>query len=187
MIQNSRRGLRLLLTATALGGALTVVGCAGKPAGDGIGFREARFNEMSAIRDWHTCRDEAVALDRQAHDEASAARYLAAARVAEKCESDMSAESVGRVESDERLKLYALSAQDYLKGGDLPKARETLDKLKTAFPRSDLYYANGASFIDTMEFLVGERDRTAVGVIGTANVDDEFKAELRRANYWKRN
>ena len=63
----------------------------------------------------------------------------------------------------------------------------TLDKLKATFPRTDLYYANGASFIDTMEFLTGQRDRTAVGAIGVANVDDEFKAELRRAQYWKRN
>lgn len=188
MIPRTGRISRVLFLMTALGGTLAIAGCAdtGKPA-EGIGFREARYNEISAIRDWQSCRDEAVGLDRQAHDEASPARYMAAAKLAEKCESDIGPEAVAKIPADERLHAYALGVQDYLKGGDVPKAREMLDRLKAAYPRADLYYANGASFIDTMEFLTGERDRNAVGALGVANVDDDFKAEIRRAQYWKRN
>jgi hypothetical protein len=186
MNQSYGRHFRMLLAATALAGALAACTTSGPP-GEGIGFREARFAEISASRDWHTCRDEAVALDRQAHDEASPARYLAAAKLIEKCESDIGPDAVTRIPADARMHAYALAAQDYLKGGDLPNARERLDRLKAAFPRADLYYANGASFIDTMEFLTGERDRTAVGALGVANVDEEFKSEIRRAQYWKRN
>lgn len=184
MNQNSRRRARLLVCALVSTSVFALVSCAAHQ-GEGIGFREARFNEMSAVRDWQSCRDEAMGLDRQAHDEASSARYLAAAALLEKCESGVSGDA--KVSADERVRSYALAVQDYIKGGDIPKARETLSKLKAAFPGSDLYYANGASFISTMEFLVGERDRTAVGVLDITNVDDDFKSEMRRAQYWKRN
>jgi hypothetical protein len=177
---------RLAIYVAALGGTLAVAACS-VPGGarEGIGFREARFNEMSAIRDWQSCRDEAVNLDRQAREEGSAARYLASARLLEKCESEVGPGA--KVTADERMRVYALGAQNYLKGGDVPKARETLEKLKSAFPGNDLYYANGASFIDTMEFLTGIRDRATVGVLGVSNVDDSVRSELRRAQYWKRN
>ena len=181
----SRRFARLAACVLAAGGALAVSGCQ-RPAAEGIGFREARFNDMAAITDWRKCRDEAVDLDHQAHDEASSARYLAAARLMEKCESDLG-EGATKVTADERMHAYALGVQDYLKGGDVPKARETLEKLKMAFPGSDLYYGNGASFIDTMDFLTGVRDRATVGVLGVANVDSGFESEMRRDQYWKHN
>jgi hypothetical protein len=183
MIKNSSRTLRLLVSVAGVAAALTA--CA-TGSSEGIGFREARYSEMSAIQGWRSCRDEALELDRQARDGASPARYLASAQLLEKCESDVGAGSA-KVTADERLRAYALSTQNYLKGGDIGKSRETLDKLKQIFPNSDLYFANGASFIDTMEFLTGIRDKTTVGVVGISNVDDEFRSELRRAQYWKRN
>ena len=187
MTGTTRRFARLLRYLLAAGSAATLTACV-NPHGsaEGIGFRDARFSEMSAVRDWQSCRDEALGLDRQAHDEGSAARYLASAKLIEKCEADVGPESA-KVNADDRMRAYALGVQNYIKGGDVPKARDTLDKLKTAFPGADFYYANGASFIDTMEFLTGERDRATAGVIGIANVDEGFKSEMRRTQYWKRN
>lgn len=185
MIRTTSRLARLITYVFAGCGALAVASCTRGGTAEGIGFREARFNEMSTVRDWRSCRDEAAGLDRQAHDEASPARYLASAKLLEKCEADVGPDA--KVTADERMRAYALGVQNYLKGGDIPKARETLDHLKTAFPGADFYYANGSSFIDTMEFLTGERDRATVGVLGVSNVDEGFKSELRRAQYWKRN
>jgi hypothetical protein len=184
MITLPGRITRLVLVMAASTAALAA--CATKPAGDGIGFREARFNEMSAIRNWQSCRDQAVELDKQAHDEGSPARYLASAKLVEKCEADVGGDAA-RISSDERMRAYALAVQDYFKGGDIPKSRETLDKLKANFPGNDFYYANGASFIDTMEFLTGVRDRNTPGELGISNVDEGFRAELLRARYWKKN
>lgn len=186
MIHRFGRRTRLAVCLFAAGGLFALAGCTNPNPAEGIGFREARFNEMTALRDWHTCRDQALDLDHQAHDEASAARYLATAKLLEKCESDVGPEAV-KVGSDERMRAYALAVQDYIKGGDVPAARDSLGKLKAAFPGADLYYANGASFIDTMEFLTGIRDRATVGELGVSNVDEGFKSELRRAQYWKRN
>lgn len=185
MIRTTGRLSRLLAYMTVAGGAALVAACTTHGSAEGIGFREARFNEMSAVRDWRSCRDEAVDLDRQAHDEASPARYLASAKLLEKCEADVGPDA--KVTADERMRAYGLAAQNYLKGGDIAKSRETLDRLKQAFPGADFYYANGASFIETMEFLTGTRDRATVGILNASNVDEGFRAELRRAQYWKRN
>ena len=51
------------LTACVTNGATT--------AYEGIGFREARFNEISAMRTYRACRDEAVALDELARADGS--------------------------------------------------------------------------------------------------------------------
>lgn len=185
MIRTTGRLSRLLAYIFAAGSAPFLAACVTHGSAEGIGFREARFNEISAVRDWRSCRDEAVDLDRQAHDEASPARYLASAKLLEKCEADVGPDA--KVTADERMRAYALGVQNYLKGGDIAKARETLDHLKTAFPGADFYYPNGASFIETMEFLTGIRDRATVGILNASNVDEGFRAELRRAQYWKRN
>lgn len=182
----SRRMPRLVFTLLAAGSVLALTACMASGSPEGIGYREARFNEISAIRGWQACRDEALELDRQARSEGSSAQYLASAKLIEKCESDAGPD-VGKVPSDERMRAYALSSQNYLKGGDVPKARETLERLRGAYPGADLYYANGASFIDTMELLVGVEDRTSQGDLGIANVDSDLKSELRRTQYWKRN
>src|SRR5688572_9636735 len=132
MTHISCRALRLAVTFLSVGGVLAVSGCTMPSSGEGIGFREARFAEMTAIREWQTCRDEALDLDRQAREEGSTARYLASARLLEKCESDVGPGA--KVTADERMRAYALGAQNYLKGGDVPKARETLEKMRAAFP-----------------------------------------------------
>lgn len=184
---NPRSGFRAGLLAAA--GALALSACSLSPGGspqEGIGFREARFVEMSAAREWRKCRDEAIELDRQARKEGAPARYLASARLIEKCEAEAGPEAA-KVAEEERMRAYALGVQNHLKGGDIAKARDGLAKLKASYPRADLYYADGSSFIDTMEVLLGIKDRTAIGEIVTVNVGEELQAEIRRAHYWKRN
>lgn len=180
-----RLGAGVLALAGALAASACTLTAEGTPA-EGIGFREARFAEISAIRDWRACRDEALDLDRQARKEAAPARYLASAKLLEKCEADLGGEAA-KVALDERMRAYALSVQNNLKGGDVPRARENLARFRQAFPDSDLYYADGSSFIDTMEILLGLKDRSALAQFAVLNVGDELKAELRRAHYWKRN
>ena len=186
MTRTSRRTSRLVLSVLAAGGVLALSACMATGSREGIGYREARFNEITAIRGWQSCRDEALELDRQAREEGSSAQYLASAKLIEKCESDVGPEA-SKVPADERMRAYALSSQNYLKGGDVPKARESLERLRSAYPGADLYYANGTSFIDTMELLTGVEDRTSQGDLGIANVDSDLKSELRRTQYWKRN
>jgi len=156
------------------------------PAGEGIGFRKARFDEMAAMREYRQCRDEALALDTQARTTAAPARYLASARMVEKCEAEL-AGGVGAVAEEERMRAWAMSIQGYIKGGDAAAARQNLEQLKRAFPNKDLYLADGSSLIDSYEVLLDQKAPAAIAPYATLNVPEALKKELRRVRYWKRN
>ena len=149
-------------------------------------FRLKRSMALDAMREYRNCRDDAMDMDAKARKSGDAGRYIASARLLEKCENGLSrkASEVGR---DERVRSYALSIQNYLKGSEVESARTNLEKLKKAFPNTDLYYPDGSSFIETMEILLGLKDRTVIGEFSVANVSSTLKSELRRARYWKKN
>ena len=158
----------------------------GSPGPDtGIGFREARFTEIAAMREYRSCRDEALALDTQARSTGSQAQYLQSAKLIAKCDTALGPEMAG-VAVEERMRAYALGVQNRLKGGDVAGARAGLETFRSAYSGHDLYYPDGTSFTETMELVLGLRDRTAVGQFSIANVNGDLKAELRRARYWKR-
>ena len=190
MQQTNRTSIKHTALATVLAGtALVLAACNPQTTAmqkEGIGFRQARFAEISAMRNYRQCRAAALTLDRQARAEGSGARYLAAARMLEGCEASVGPEGA-RLARDERIKAYALIVQDYFKGGDVAKARASLMTFKQNYKGTELYYADGASFVETMEILLGLRDRMAVGEFSVANVSGELKAELRRVRYWTRN
>lgn len=181
---------RLARRASLFGAALLGLGaCVTNGATtsyEGIGFREARFNEISAMRTYRACRDEAVAMDEQARSDGSRGRYLASAQLLEKCESELGAEGRG-VAVDERMRAYALSIQNYFKAGEMEKARQNLARFRQAFPESDLYYADGSSFTETMEVLLGRRDTKSAGSYAMLNVSEALKDEMRRIDHWRRN
>jgi len=187
----NRRGqngaVRLIIAAAAVTtlGACTLYGPPPSD-GSGIGFREARFNEIAAMREYRACRDEALDLDRQARATGNAGRYLASARLIEKCESTVGPD-VNGIAEDERVRAYALSIQNYIRGGDLESARNNLQTFQAAFPGKDLYYTDGSSFIDTTRVLLGQVESHDLGPYSTLNVNDDLKTEMRRVAYWRKN
>ncbi|CCQ75281.1 hypothetical protein [Magnetospira sp. QH-2] len=174
------------LALVAILGAVGLSACVTQPPAmdAGIGFREARFAEVTAMRDYRKCRDDALTLDRQGRETGDAAKYLASAKLLETCESDLGPEAAG-IARDERLQAYALSIQNFLKGGDLTSARSNLQRLSQAHPGVDLYYPDGSSFVDTMEVLLGLRPDHAVARFSDANVNRDLKGEMRRVQYWQ--
>ena len=169
--------------------ALSLSACVhqgGDKLGEGIGFREARFAEISAMREWRKCRDEGIELDRQAKASQSVQRYLASAKLLEKCESSVGPDASG-VDGEARMRAYALTVQNYLKGGDIAKARENLDRFHQSFPNADLYYSDGSSFSETMEILLGTSKENGSTQFSLANVNSGLKAELRRVRHWANN
>ena len=152
---------------------------------EGIGFREARFAEVSALRTYRSCRDDALNLDKMARLETSPARYLASAKLFEKCEANLGQEAKS-LAKDERMKAYALAVQNYFKAGNIVKAREKLKTFKSTFQNRDLYYSDGSSFIDTMDLLFSLKNSHPKQMI-MANVSGTLKSELRRFRYWSRN
>lgn len=153
---------------------------------EGIGFREARFAEISAMREYRACRDEGLELDKQARASGNSGSYRASAELLDKCETKLGPEAAG-VATDERMRAYALSVQNFLKAGEIERAGQNLQKFKEAFPGKDIYYQDGSSYIETMEILLGQRDPSALAPFASLNVNSTLKGELRRIRYWKQN
>ena len=151
---------------------------------EGIGFREARYEQITALRDYRACRDEALELDRQARATGSTGAYLSSAELLEKCEANLGPEAQG-VAVDERIRAYALSIQNRFKGGDVEGARANFDRFKAAFPDQDIYFADGSSYTATMESLLGRKAAWTFGEFAALNVNTTLKSEMRRLNYWK--
>jgi len=152
---------------------------------DGIGCREARFQEVTATREYRSCRDQGFEMDRKARSSGSAGAYLASARVLEKCEAGLDAGNTG-VARDERMHAYGLAIKNHFKGGDIETAHRSFGHFKTVFPDHDLYYPDGASFIVTMQALLGQADPWTFGEFAALNVNPTLKIEMRRMRYWKR-
>jgi hypothetical protein len=187
--QTLSRPLRRGILAIGFAGIVFLLGgcvTGGTDPGEGIGFREARYTEMVAVRGYRDCRDQALQMDRAARSAGDPARYLASAQLLEKCESGLGPEAA-QLAKEERMRAYALASQNYLKGGDVAGAQRTLETFKTRFAGADLYLADGSSFTATMELLAGLRDRTDVGEFSVMNAGGPVKAELRRSRYWQQN
>lgn len=186
IISNKRRVLPGLALALSLA-ALTGCGMNQQATNfEGIDFRETRYAEVEAMRDFRACRDEALQLDSQARASGDTGRYLASARLLERCESDIGPEAA-TISREERMRAYGLSVQNYIKGGDAASARRNLDRFEQAFPDSDLYYADGSSFRETMGALLGQADSKDFGQFAILNVSGSLKDEMRRMEHWQHN
>lgn len=168
--------------AAALGLAVALSACVATapPVAEGIGYREARFAEVEAMRAYRACRDEGMALDRQARAGGEAGRFLAVARVLEGCEADLGP-AAETLNVEERMRAYAVAVQSRLKGGDVAAARQGLERFDAAFPDRDLFFDDGASFIETMSAIL------AGGVsAGAANIPRPLAEDLARIDRWSR-
>ena len=175
---------KFLLSAAPLGVVALLSACQSATTGElyeGVGYREARFAEISAVRDYRSCVDEAMALDTKARQKNDTARYLTSARLLENCEANMGPDAKS-VAEEERMRAYALSIQNYVKGSDVARARDNLETFKQTFSGRDLYYADGASFVDTMALILHEGNVENAAFL---NVGKGVRAEIRRISYWK--
>lgn len=186
--------MRINLSRTALGamsgvlGLSVLGGCVPATTGgmEGIGFRQARFQEISAMREYRSCVDDALKVAEQAKTSGQAGGYRASAKLLERCESSLGpeAETLAR---EERMRNYGLSIVNYVKAGDIQNAQANLETFKKSFDGHDLYLPNGASFVDTMTLLTVKRDDASPQEMAMMNVSSTLRAEIQRVRFWKHN
>ena len=163
-------------------GACSMIGNS-DPLND-LSFRESRFEQMQAIKAFEGCRDEGLTLDNQARSRASAGAFLNSARVLDGCNTNLGS-AASAVPKDERMRIHALATLNYFKGGDVEQARRSFEGFKAAYPDNDLYFADGSSFTETTEVLLGRTDPISFGQFAALNVNKRVKSEMRRLNHWK--
>ena len=180
---------RLAAVPALLLATLAVTACSTQPKLPDFGsidFRETRYQDVAALRDFRDCRDQAVELDSQARASGDPARYLSSAELLERCERDLGPDA-SVVPEDERMRAHGLGIQNFIKGGDAGAARRRLERFKELYPGRDLYYADGSSFRTTMEVLLGHHEERDFGRYSMLNVSTALKGEMRRIQYWKHN
>jgi len=187
----SRTTRRSATHASILAGLLGIgllAGCvpATTGSGEGIGFRQARFQEISAMRSYRGCVDDAMKVAADARRQGHAAGYERSAKILEKCEADLGPEARSLAQ-EERMRAYAVSVLNYVKAGNLASARVNLDTFKKSFVGNDLYLENGASFIDTMTVLTSAKDNASPHKMAMMNVSQGLRTEMQRVAFWKRN
>jgi len=182
-IRGRKRALAGIFAVTALA-ALSACQTTVGPS-EGIRFKQERYREIAAMEQHRNCVVDAMKLDAEARKSRSAGGFLASAKLFEKCESQLGPEAA-HVGLEERMRAYAVGIVNYVKGGDLGRAQKNLGRFETAFKGQDLYLANGASFIDTMDLLTGRRSVPDSHELSMLNVGPGIGSELERIKFWKR-
>ena len=172
----------------AVVGVTALAGCVPATTGgmEGIGFRQARFQEIAAMRDYRGCVDDAVKVADQARETGQAGGYRRSAQILERCESDLGPEGAN-LAREERMRNYALGIVNYIKAGDIQKAQANLETFKQTFDGHDLYLPNGASFVDSVTLLTVNGDDASPQRMAMMNVPSDLRAEMQRLRFWKHN
>ncbi|MGB0682355.1 MAG: hypothetical protein ACPGOV_06590 [Magnetovibrionaceae bacterium] len=151
---------------------------------DGLEFREARYQEMMRLNAFEACREQGLELDRQARARGSAGAFLASAEVLAGCSGELSA-AAPQGEEAEVMRTEALAITNYIRGGDVARARALFDGFRESYPDHDLYFADGSSFIATTEALLGRSEPRSFGSFAALNVNKVIKHEMRRLHRWQ--
>ena len=167
---------------------IALAGCVPATTGgaEGIGFRQARFEEITAMRQYRNCIEDAYSVAEDSARTGQAAGYRTSATIIDKCEADLGPEAQN-LAPEERMQAYAVGILNYIKAGDIQKANANLNTFKTAYAGYDLYLPSGASFIDTMSVLTEQSRAPSRQKLVMMNVSQDLRAEMQRARFWKHN
>lgn len=149
-----------------------------------VDYRYERFQDIQLKADYDDCRKTAFTLDKGAGADSS--RLLASAEKFESCEL-MLGKSGKVIDRDMRLKGIAMGVQNYIKGGNLSKARTMLDQFEHIAEGDDLLYPDSTSFVASMRVLLNANGEKSAIRLATFNAKSELKDEIRRAWYWQTN
>jgi hypothetical protein len=84
-------------------------------------------------------------------------------------------------------KALAMGVQNYIKGGNLAKARTMFEQFEYVAVGADLLYPDSTSFVANMRVLLNVGGDKKALRLASQNAKTELKDEIRRAWYWQTN
>lgn len=162
-----KQSIQITLAASS---ALLLTACGSTSTQPGIDYA-AEFSR---------CTDEGVMAQEQANG--NSAGYLHSARILDACLIELVDQKA--VPQQEQMQVRALATLNYVKAGDIESASRSLSGFESDYTGRDLFFDNGASFLDSMRLLLGQLDSSAALESSWVNASPELKAELRRVEYW---
>ena len=147
-------------------------------------YRLERYNDIRTTSNYNECRKTAFSLDENASKDVS--KYLASAEHFEKCDR-LIQDNNQLVDKNVRLKSIAMSVQNYIKGGDMNRARLMLSHFDYISDGNDLYYPDSSSFKDNMSVILNASETRSSLKLSQRNAKSKIKDEIRRTWYWQKN
>lgn len=141
----------------------------------------------NVLRSYNKCIDDGKSFDNLASgkkDEADSL-YNKSAKILDDCDA-LIQNNLYMVNEAERMKIAALSIQNYIKAGNLVQASMNFQKFKNTF-NTDLIYQNGSSFTENVETILAHNDSNISGKFALINNSKVIRSELNRLNYWSKN
>jgi hypothetical protein len=140
----------------------------------------AKIHKQNQV-EFNQCQTHVLDMDTSAKKNQSLAQYLTAATAGTSC---LQAVIPGNplVSTEQKMQLHAMTVLDFVKGGDIGKARSGLGRFEVAYSGKDLFFTDNTSFIDTFSLLLHEKDIKHNGV--HLNVNKHLVNELKRKQTW---
>lgn len=129
--------------------------------------------------EFNQCKSHVLDMDHSARSNKSLAQYLTSATAAQGCLREVDRTNP-LISEQQKMQLHALIVLNFVKGGDINKARTSLGGFATSFAGKDLFFDDNTSFIDTFTVLLNEDEAQGAGL----NVNSALMAELKRKNTW---
>jgi hypothetical protein len=82
------------------------------------------------------------------------------------------------------MKVVALSVQNFIKGGDVDRARTSMEIFETSFNGRDLLYPDSSSFTQTMQVILEKSKSPNQIALANINARPRLKKEIRRDWRW---
>ncbi len=131
------------------------------------------------------CEQTALALDSNAQATGSEAQFLSSANTLYQCILEVSFVDISG-DNQRLMQLHALSVINFIKGGDITKAKDAFSSFSQNYPNQDLLFADYTSFVDTITVLF-EPNLAVKGGLAQLNVNNALRKELKRQAYWAMN
>ena len=151
-----------------------------------IDFRADRYDELRLVAEFNECKNEGLELDRRAQESKDFSLHLASAEKLLSCHYELDG-NIALVDEEQNMKVVALSAQNFVKGGSINRARTASEVFDLSFSARDLVYPDGSSFKETMSVILDDSESVNLFALASTNARPKLKKEIRRAWHWMEN
>ncbi|MFT6896685.1 MAG: hypothetical protein ACJA13_001088 [Paraglaciecola sp.] len=136
---------------------------------------------IDALASDSNCQANALAMAEHASSSASSPQFLSAANKLQRCATELATGK--QMNAENRMRLMAASTLNFIKGGDVTRAKEQIVRFNHDFAQQDLYFSDYTSFRDTASALL-DSDSLTYEQFSQLNINQQLRNEIKRKQYW---
>ncbi|BDX06385.1 hypothetical protein [Planctobacterium marinum] len=174
--QNQQNSFNRASNAIVLASVLVLSACSSTSSTPTI-------TELPVHRIDQQCRNQAQSVQQSASDTANGAQFNYAAELYLRCIPHGAMLDWSEADKQDGMQMMALATLNFVKGGQVKKAKTTLADMRSRFHGRDLYLSDFTSFTDTLTALI-EGPKLSVSELAALNISRTVRDEIERQQYW---